>query len=206
MVHRQPTRPAIAPRNRASEGAQGSAEANGDAPAAVGSRLQCRAGGRAAQVGGSRVVRPRPSPACRGRTRRHERSARSRREHKALTTFRCWLAATAKETSGHGESANLASSINPYPLCGRLFCRCGAPFCRWGSPEANREYMSVCGCRLRPTDAATIERRVYADAARPDPASAIGGSLEAPIEVLTRLYTRIEVGGTVDDVRFVPSR
>jgi hypothetical protein len=204
MVHGQPTQPAIAPRNRASEGAQGSADAHGDAPAAAGARFQCRAGGRAARISGSRVVRPRPSPACRGRTHRHERSARSPRERKELTTFRRRLAATAKETSVHSESANLASSINLYPLCGRLFCRCGAPFCRWGSPDANREYMSVCGCRLRPVNAVLIERRVYADAARLDPASAIGGSSEALAEVLTRLYTRIEVGGTVDDVRFVP--
>ncbi|WP_127508669.1 hypothetical protein [Actinoplanes solisilvae] len=104
----------------------------------------------------------------------------------------------------HSELVNLARPINPYPLCGRLFCRCGAPFCRWGSPAAKREYMAVCGCRLRPIDADTIERRVYADTARLDPVAAADGSPATPGEVLARLYTRIEVGGTVDDVRFVP--
>ncbi|GAA3342593.1 hypothetical protein GCM10020358_57790 [Amorphoplanes nipponensis] len=104
----------------------------------------------------------------------------------------------------HSELVNLARLINPYPLCGRLFCRCGAPFCRWGSPESKREYMAVCGCRLRPIDADTIERCVYADAARRDPTLTAGPWPDPPAEVLARLYSRIDVGGTVDDVRFVP--
>jgi hypothetical protein len=110
----------------------------------------------------------------------------------------------AKEPSVHSELVHLARLINPYPLCGRLFCRCGAPFCRWGSPDSKREYMAVCGCRLRPIDADTIERCVYADAARRDPALTAGRWPEPPAEVLARLYSRIDVGGTVDDVRFVP--
>lgn len=109
----------------------------------------------------------------------------------------------AGRVSTHTELVHLASSINPYPLCGQLFCRCGSRFSRWGLSDSTREYMAVCGCRLRPIDAETIERRVYADAVRRDPVSAAGWS-EAPAEVLAHLYTRIEVGGTVDDVRFVP--
>jgi hypothetical protein len=104
----------------------------------------------------------------------------------------------------HSELAHMARLVNPYPLCGRLFCRCGAPFCRWGSPDAKREYMAVCGCRLRPIDADTIESRVYADAARREPALTAGRWPGPPGEVLARLYNRIDVGGTVDDVRFVP--
>jgi hypothetical protein len=104
----------------------------------------------------------------------------------------------------HSELVHLASLINSYPLCGQLFCRCGARFSRWGSPDSTREYMAVCGCRLRPIDADTIERQVYADAVRLDPMMTAAGRLEASAEVLTRLYSRIEVGGTVDDVRFVP--
>jgi hypothetical protein len=64
--------------------------------------------------------------------------------------------------------------------------------------------MAVCGCRLRPIDAATIERQVYADAVGLDPAMTAANWFKASAEILTRLYTRIEVGGTVDDVRFVP--
>lgn len=104
----------------------------------------------------------------------------------------------------HSELVPLASLTNPYPLSGRLFCRCGARFSRWGSPDSTREYTAVCGCRLRPIDADTIERQVYADAVRLDPVMTAAGWVEAPAEALTRLYSRIEVGGTVDDVRFVP--
>ena len=94
--------------------------------------------------------------------------------------------------------------MNQYPLCGLLFCRCGAPFCRWSSPDSTREYMAVCGCRLRPIDAVTIERRVCTNAAKLDTSVVAGGWVEALGEVLACLYSRIEVGGTVDDVRFVP--
>ncbi|MDG4793674.1 hypothetical protein [Micromonospora sp. WMMD1082] len=113
------------------------------------------------------------------------------------------LASTEVESCASGELVRLAAASNPYPLCGWLFCRCGARFCRWGSLDWTREYMALCGCRLRPIDAGAIERRVYADAARLDPALAAGCWTEAPSELLARLYVRIEVGGTVDDVRFV---
>lgn len=64
--------------------------------------------------------------------------------------------------------------------------------------------MALCGCRQRPIDADTVERRVYADAAALNPSLAAGSWVEMPDEVLARSYTRIEVGGTADDVRFVP--
>ncbi|MBX7267539.1 hypothetical protein KIF24_16880 [Micromonospora sp. Llam7] len=94
------------------------------------------------------------------------------------------------------------SSTASYPLLGWLFCACGERFCQWGSPDSTREYLSVCGCRLRPIDADAIERRVRAEAALAAPTLAGRWSAD-PIEVLTRLYSRIEVGGTVADVRFV---
>jgi hypothetical protein len=189
-----------------------------DAPTRCGSRSPSRqqhgapAGRRSpARVTPARDVRSRPSPEGRDRTRRCGLSARSRSDqpHGPTGLMAAWrplvaAAAAAKEPSVHSELVNLARLINPYPLCGRLFCRCGAPFSRWGSPDAKREYMSVCGCRLRPIDADTIEHRVYADAARRDPALTAGPGPEAPAEVLARLYNRIDVGGTVDDVRFVP--
>lgn len=114
------------------------------------------------------------------------------------------LAAMAKESPVPSDLVHLARVINPYPLCGLLFCRCGAAFCRWGSADAKREYMAVCGCRLRPIDAVTVERRVCADAAKLDSSAAAGGWVETSGEMLARLYARIEVGGTVDDIRFVP--
>ena len=114
------------------------------------------------------------------------------------------LAVLATKSSVHSELVHLTRVINPYPLCGLLFCQCGAPFCRWGSPDSTREYMAVCGCRLWPIDAVTIERRVCSDAAERDSPVVAGGWTEIPGEVLARLYARIEVGGTVDDVRFVP--
>jgi hypothetical protein len=94
-------------------------------------------------------------------------------------------------------------SVERHPLCGVLFCRCGAPFHRSDSPGARREYMTVCGCRLRPIDADTIERRVHAAGNRV--------SEEAATVDQSALRTRdpfaggrIEVGGTLDDIRFVP--
>ena len=167
------------------------------------------AGGRShLRANGARVVRSRLSPEGRGRSRLASRSTRSRRDQplgrEAMTAVRRPLVSTAKESSVHSELVHLARLIDPYPLCGRLFCRCGARFSRWGSPDSKREYMTVCGCRMRPIDADTIERRVHADAARRDPALTASRWPELPAEVLAHLYTRIEIGGTVDDVRFVP--
>jgi hypothetical protein len=195
--------------------AAGVKPADVDAPTRCGSHSRRRqqrgapAGPRSpARVAAVRDVRSRPSPECRGRTRRCGGSAGLRRDQphgrEALLAARRPLASAAKEPSVDSELVHLASLINPYPLCGRLFCRCGARFCRWGSPDSTREYMAVCGCRLRPIDADIIERCVYADAARRDPALTAVVWPNASAEVLARLYTRIEVGGTVDDVRFVP--
>ncbi|MEV4708336.1 hypothetical protein [Actinoplanes sp. NPDC049316] len=101
------------------------------------------------------------------------------------------------------EITRVAGSTLSYPLCGLLFCRCGARFCRSSSPASKREYLSVCGCRLRPLDADNIERLVHAEAvSRALGAATLGRSVKTP-EVLFHLYSRIEVGGTVEDVRFV---
>jgi hypothetical protein len=97
----------------------------------------------------------------------------------------------------------VASSLDSYPLCGWLYCVCGERFFPSSAADSTREYMSVCGCRLRPIDAATVERRVYARAAHLVPPSASRWR-ERVEEALARLYARIEVGGTVDDVRFIP--
>lgn len=172
-----------------------------------GQRRLTTAHGSPVRVTVARGVRSRPSPECRGRTRPCGSSGKSRRDRphgrEVLKAGRRPPATLATDVSACIDLVRLACSTDAYPLRGLLFCRCGARFCRWGSPGTTREYMTVCGCRLRPIDADTIERRVYADAARLVPALAAGRWCEPPAEALARLYARIEVGGTVDDVRFV---
>lgn len=86
-------------------------------------------------------------------------------------------------------------SRRSYPLCGLLFCICGQPFSPCATGDS-RSYMSRCGCRLKPIDACTVERSVHAAATR----SAPGVDTLTP-ERLAQLFTRIEIGGTAEDVR-----
>jgi hypothetical protein len=155
----------------------------------------------------ARGVRSRPSPECRGRTRPCGWSRKSLRDQphrrEGFWPAGRLLASLAEETMVHSDLMAPASSTASYPLLGWLFCACGERFFRWGSPDSTREYMSVCGCRLRPIDADVIERRVRAEAALAVPALAAGRGSVCPVEVLVRLFSRIEVGGTVADVRFV---
>lgn len=101
--------------------------------------------------------------------------------------------------------AGMACSLDSYPLCGRLYCVCGERFFPSKAADSTRKYISVCGCRLRPIDAATVERRVYTQAAHLVPPRATGRWYWRAEKSLAQLYARIEVGGTVDDVRFVPA-
>nr|GID89193.1 hypothetical protein Ade03nite_81170 [Actinoplanes derwentensis] len=91
-----------------------------------------------------------------------------------------------------------------HPLCGMLFCRCGARFYRSESPGARREYMTVCGCRLRPIDADTIERQVAATRNMLHAIPAAAGQSGPQTFTAIDGPGRIEVGGTLDDIRFVP--
>jgi hypothetical protein len=90
--------------------------------------------------------------------------------------------------------------VDAFPLRGLLFCVCGQPFCPWGWGEGRRAYLSLCGCRLRPVDAEAVERRAQAEAQRTGTSSAV-----VPLgpEMFQRLFARIEIGGTVDEVRIV---
>lgn len=163
-----------------------------------------------AGVGFSPLVRSQPSPERDGRTRPRGWSAFSRRDQprgrEPQVPHRYALAPTAKEPTvraTNDEITQRAGLPGSYPLCGLLFCRCGVRFCRSSSPASKREYLSVCGCRLRPLDADNIERLVRAEAASHTPGPAAPGRSIKPPEALFHLYSRIEVGGTVDDVRFV---
>jgi len=168
--------------------------------------------GRCARAGVafSPPVRSQPSPERDGRTRPRGWSAFSRRDQprgrEPQVPHRYALAPAAKESTvraTNDEITRVAGSTGSYPLCGLLFCRCGARFCRSCSPASKREYRSVCGCRLRPLDADNIERLVRTAAVSRAPGAAtLGGSMKPP-EALFHLYSRIEVGGTVDDMRFV---
>jgi hypothetical protein len=95
-------------------------------------------------------------------------------------------------------------SMDRHPLCGRLFCRCGQRFIPGFSALSGREYVSLCGCRLWPIDAAAIEQRVYAHATCGTPASESRRLPRLMAAVLSRFDERIEVGGTLDDIRINP--
>ncbi len=88
----------------------------------------------------------------------------------------------------------------PFPLRGLLYCACGQPFSPSGWTEDTRTYLSLCGCRLRPIDANAVERRVHAEAELISASSTVDGFSGV---ALARLYSRIEVGGTVEDIRLL---
>jgi len=96
-----------------------------------------------------------------------------------------------------------AASVLPfdaYPLCGLMFCCCGQPFLPSGWTEGTRTYLSLCGCRLRPIEAASVEQRVKAAAELPPVPSPVGAPDWA---ALHGMFARVEVGGTVEDLRLV---
>ena len=115
------------------------------------------------------------------------------------------LASAAKGSPDmHSDVLDLVPSPpDPYPLRGWLFCKCGQAFFRWRRVDSTREYLSLCGCRLWPIDADSIERRVYAAVAKSVQGSIVGGRTDRPAEVFMSLIARIEVGGTLDDVRLI---
>ena len=93
-------------------------------------------------------------------------------------------------------------SLDSYPLRGLLYCTCGQPFYPWGWSEDARTYLSLCGCRMRPVDATTIEQRVQAQVAATTSTSLVGSDVCAAVSI-RRVVDRIEVGGTIDDLRLL---
>lgn len=96
-----------------------------------------------------------------------------------------------------------AGAVDRYPLRGLLFCRCGQRFIPGCSNPSGREYVSLCGCRLWPIDAAAVEQRVHAHATCGVPTTGSSRLPRFTAAVLRQFDLRIEVGGTVGDVRFV---
>ena len=97
-----------------------------------------------------------------------------------------------------------ALSRDAYPLQGWLFCICGQAFVRLDRTDSARRYQSLCGCRLWPIDADTVEQLVYATAAGTAEELIGDGCTRWSTEVYARLFIRVEIGGTVDDIRIVP--
>jgi hypothetical protein len=85
-----------------------------------------------------------------------------------------------------------------------LYCVCGGRFFPSNAADSTGAYMSVCGCRLRPIDAATVERRVYTQAATFVSPPTTGCWRRRTMKSFARSCARIEVGGLIDDVRLVP--
>jgi hypothetical protein len=102
------------------------------------------------------------------------------------------------------EVLHRAPSRSPYPLQGLLFCICGQALLRSAGTGSAWNYLSLCGCRLWPIDANTVEQLVNAEVASAAAELIGGGWSSSPADVFGRLFIRIEIGGTVDDIRFVP--
>lgn len=94
---------------------------------------------------------------------------------------------------------------DPYPIQEILICAtCNQPF--FGTRLANntRAYRSLCGCRLRPFPADEIELRTYAEAQRVAfGTEAATGLTTAHFALLAvRLFARVRLGSTVDEIAF----
>ncbi|HEX2416934.1 MAG TPA: hypothetical protein VHJ83_02245 [Micromonosporaceae bacterium] len=96
---------------------------------------------------------------------------------------------------------------DPYPLQSVLFCAaCDQPFFGTQLGDGTRAYRSRCGCRLCPLSAAQIELHVYAETRRlafgTDTVAGLTGDHFALLAV--RLFARIAIGTTADDITFTP--
>jgi hypothetical protein len=94
---------------------------------------------------------------------------------------------------------------DPYPIQKILFCAtCDQPFFGTRLAEGTRAYRSRCGCRLWPLPAAQVELATYAEAHRltfgTHPTTGLTTAHFALLAV--RLFARITLGSTVDDIAF----
>jgi hypothetical protein len=93
-----------------------------------------------------------------------------------------------------------------YLLNRLLYCACGQACHPIERPDRSRAYGSVCGCRLLPVDAATVERMVLDLAEREVPAMLAGVSRHCQGAVLSHIFARVYMGGRVDDLTPMPRR
>ncbi|HEX6074912.1 MAG TPA: hypothetical protein VFZ32_06580 [Micromonosporaceae bacterium] len=95
---------------------------------------------------------------------------------------------------------------DPYPLRSFLFCAtCDQPFFPSPQPDGSRAYRSRCGCRLHPLDAGQTERRVYTEALRRAfGPTAIATTSDCLAAIAARLFARVSLGPTPDDIAFIP--
>jgi len=96
---------------------------------------------------------------------------------------------------------------DPYPLQKILFCgACDQQFFGTRLSDGSRAYRSLCGCRLRPLPASQVELATYAEVHRlafgTDTTTGLTSDHYAPLAV--RLFARIALGITPDDLRFIP--
>jgi hypothetical protein len=70
--------------------------------------------------------------------------------------------------------------------------------------DGSRAYRSVCGCRLSPLDALTVERLVLNAVEREVPALLARAVTRRPAALVRLVFAEVVVGGTVDDLSFVP--
>lgn len=96
---------------------------------------------------------------------------------------------------------------DPYPLQSVLFCAaCDEPFFGTQLGDGTRAYRSLCGCRLRPLPAGQIELGVYAETRRlafgTEATVGLTGAHFALLAV--RLFARIAIGVTADEITFTP--
>jgi hypothetical protein len=97
------------------------------------------------------------------------------------------------------------ASQEHYPLSDLLFCGiCDEPFFATCLPDGSRAYRSRCGCRLHPVDASELERRVHAEAQRRVFGTASALTDDQAVTLTARLFARITLGTTPDDLRFIP--
>ena len=93
----------------------------------------------------------------------------------------------------------------PYPLERILFCAtCDQQFFGARQFSGTRVYRTACTCRPRPLPAAEAEKRVYAEThALAFGTDTVTGLTKAQYGLLAvRIFARVEVGRTVDDIAF----
>jgi hypothetical protein len=89
-------------------------------------------------------------------------------------------------------------------LRGLIFCAaCGLPLHPVQLAVGRRAYRGVCGCRLGPVDADTVEQLVADAVEREDPAVFAGVAARQRAAAVRRVVAEVRLGGTVDDLSIV---